>query len=119
MCGNNLLSSCGLFSYPVFYYVVVSFCSDNQSMPKSKTQRLTRQLSEMFELGSECAAVRELVLESHDVFAIEEGERGLVKDVKHEIDTGDSPPIRQPARRVPFALRGKVAGLVEEMLSAV
>ena len=75
-----------------------------------------KKLSEMLELGNECAAVRELVLESHDVFAIEEGERGLVKDVKHEVDTGDSPPIRQPARRIPFALR-KVAGLVEEMLS--
>ena len=31
--------------------------------------------------------------------------------------TGDSPPIRQPVCRIPFALREKVAGLVDEMLS--
>ena len=32
--------------------------------------------------------------------------------MKHEIVTGDSPPVRQPVRRVPFALREKVAGLI-------
>ena len=56
------------------------------------------------------------MLEAHDVFAIDEGERGQVREVQHEIVTGDSPPIRQPVRRIPFALREKVAGLVDEML---
>ena len=36
--------------------------------------------------------------------------------MKHEIVTGDSPPVRQPVHRVPFALREKVAGLVYQML---
>ena len=40
-----------------------------------------------------------------------------MREVQHEVETGDSPPIRQHVRRVPFALREKVAGLVGEMLS--
>ena len=38
-------------------------------------------------------------------FALDEGERGEVREVQHEVETGDSSPIRQPVRRVPFALR--------------
>ena len=46
----------------------------------------------------------------HDVFSLEEGERGeTVRNVQLEIDTGDSPPKRQPLRRMPFAARQEVA----------
>lgn len=75
------------------------------------------KLSSFLRFESESEAIREQVLGAHDVFAIDEGERGEVKEVQHGIVTGDSPPIRQPVRRVPFALREKVAGLVNEMLS--
>jgi len=70
-------------------------------------------------LGAEwgSGAVRELVLDSHDVFAVMDGERGEVKEVCHEVETGDSPPISQAARRVPFALREGMSRLVDEMLS--
>jgi len=70
-------------------------------------------------LGAEWGngAVRELVLDSHDVFAVMDGERGEVKEVCHEVETGDSPPVRQAARRVPFALREGMSRLVDEMLS--
>ena len=51
------------------------------------------------------------------MLALEEGEHGGVKEVQNEIVTGDSPPVRQPVRRVIFALREIVAGLVDEMLS--
>lgn len=44
------------------------------------------------------------MLETHDVFATEEGERGEVREVKHEIVTGGSPSVREPICRVPFAL---------------
>ena len=36
--------------------------------------------------------------------------------VTHTIDTGDSPPIKQQARRVPFALRHVVEDMVADML---
>ena len=55
------------------------------------------------------------MLEWDDVFA-GKGDRGEVEDVCHDIDTGDSPPLKQPARRVPFALRPELMKLVGDML---
>ena len=60
--------------------------------------------------------MRDFVLKAHDVFALSELERGEVEGIRHEIDTGESPPIRQPSRRVPFSLRPKIKGLVDDML---
>ena len=69
-------------------------------------------------LGAELGVgdVRDLVLESDDVFAVEEGEQGLVREVCHKVETGDSAPVRQLARRVPFALKEKMRELVDAML---
>ena len=75
------------------------------------------KLSGILRFEKESEAIREQVLGAHDVFAVDEGELGEVREVQHGIVTGDSPPIRQPVRRVPFALREKVAGLVNDMLS--
>ena len=61
--------------------------------------------------------LREIVLGSHDVFAVDESERGEVRDVCHKVETGDSPPVRQAVRRVPFALRERMGEMVSEMLS--
>ena len=38
--------------------------------------------------------------------------------VEHRIETGDSPPIKQPSRRVPFAVRGEITKMVGEMLES-
>ena len=51
-----------------------------------------------------------------DVFVFEDGQLGSTNVVTHSINTGDSPPIKQPARRIPFALRKKVEELVDDML---
>ena len=51
----------------------------------------------------------------HDVFSLEEGERGETNLVELGIDTGDSPPVRQPLRRMPFAARQEVARQLESM----
>ena len=42
-------------------------------------------------------------------------ELGHTDLVQHHVDTGDSPPIKQPVRRVPFFYRDKIANLVVEM----
>ena len=57
----------------------------------------------------------ELIQNHHEVFALEEGERGQTDLFKMEIDTGDSRPIKQPARRMPFAIRREVAKQVQKM----
>ena len=62
--------------------------------------------------------VCDFVLDAHDVFALSELERGKVEGIRHEINTGDSPPIRQPPRRVLFSLRPKIKELVDDMLKA-
>jgi hypothetical protein len=46
-----------------------------------------------------------LLEEYHNVFALEDGERGETDMVKLRIETGDASPIAQPVRRLPFAVR--------------
>ena len=52
-----------------------------------------------------------------DVFALDSSELGTTQLVTHSINTGQNKPIKQPVRRMPFALRRKVEELIEEMLS--
>ena len=53
--------------------------------------------------------------EYHDVFVLEEGERGETALVQMEIDTGDARPKRQPVRRTPFAARQEIARQLKQM----
>ena len=62
------------------------------------------------------ASLRDLVVEYSDVFALDMSELGLTDLVSHTINTGDNPPIRQPVRRTPFALRKKMEELVQNMM---
>ena len=74
-------------------------------------------MRDLLHLPSGCDTVGELLLEAHDVFAVEKGERDEVKEVCHDIAAGGSPPIRQQVWQVPFALHKRVNELVCEMLS--
>ena len=58
----------------------------------------------------------ELVDDYSDIFALDQSELGHTDIVTHTIDTGDHPPLHQPARRIPFALRAKVEEMVEDMM---
>ena len=51
------------------------------------------------------------------VFALDATELGTTDLTEHSIQTGDQLPIRQSARRVPFALRDTVDALVKDMLA--
>ena len=51
------------------------------------------------------------------MLAVDASELGTTDLVTHSIDTGDHPPVRQPHRRMPFALRTKVDEMVSDMLS--
>ena len=66
--------------------------------------------------SAEIDQLRSLVTEFADLFALNNSELGRTYIAVHEINTGDSPPLRQPPRRIPFALRSKVNSLVEDML---
>lgn len=57
----------------------------------------------------EKSRLHELLLKHHKAFQLEEGEHGETDLVQMQINTSDSEPKRQPARRLPFAARQKVA----------
>ena len=64
---------------------------------------------------SQSTQLMNFLADHHDVFSLEEGECGETDLVQLEIDTGDSPPKRQPLRWMPFAARQEVARQLESM----
>ena len=60
-----------------------------------------------------------MVAEYSDVFALDMSELGLTDLVSHTIyiNTGDNPPIWQPVRHAPFALREKMEELIQNMMA--
>ena len=57
-----------------------------------------------------------MLLKYHNTFALDESELGMTHCTQHRIETGDSAPIRQYARRIPYSMRSQVASLTEDML---
>ena len=57
-----------------------------------------------------------VLLEHHDVFALDEKERGETDLAPFKIDTGDAPARKQPARRIPFAVREEVNRQLKRMM---
>ena len=57
-----------------------------------------------------------VLLSQHaDVFALDPSELGCYGMVRHTIDTGDMPPLKQQPYRTPVVKREKVAQLIREM----
>ena len=59
--------------------------------------------------------VHNFLTEHHNVFALEEYERGETSLVEMEIDTGDAHPCRCAPKRVPFAVRAEMARQIHHM----
>ena len=55
----------------------------------------------------ELEQLKQLVGEFDDIFALDGDDLGCTDVVKHKVDTGDSPPIKQYPRRTPFVQRAK------------
>ena len=53
--------------------------------------------------------------EYHDVFVLAKDDLGCTDIVKHKINTGDHPPIKQYPRRTPFTQRAKIASMISDM----
>ena len=65
---------------------------------------------------AEHSQLTSLIEEFADAFALDHTELGKTSLVTHHIDTGDSAPIKQPPRRLPFALRQHMRQLIQDML---
>ena len=66
----------------------------------------------------EADQLNDLLVEYADVFALDSSELEMTDLVTHAIDTGDSVPIKQAARRIPFALRKTVDDMVQKLVLA-
>jgi len=89
-----------------------------ESADPQRVQQLLEILGvEQLDLSpSDKAQLSDLVEEFADVFALDETELGSTDWATHSIDTGDQHPVRQPPRRIPFALRARVEEMVQQML---
>ena len=78
-----------------------------------------QKLTETVKVKSLCEPERTLLLnlirDYHDIFALEESDRGETDLIQLEVDTGDVTPIKQPTRRMPFAAREEVAKQLRKM----
>ena len=62
--------------------------------------------------------LQEALLEYHHLFSLDEEERGETNLIQLSIDTGEASPIKQPARRMPYAARQEVARHIRKMQEA-
>ena len=65
---------------------------------------------------TESDQLRTILTEYADTFTQSDADLGSTNVVSHSIKTGDHSPIRQPPRRIPFALRRKVEEMVDNLL---
>ena len=111
-------------AFPSVKYQTEGLTFQESSKPLQTTLTAEREkgLCEALRLESdtlqpeESKQLKELVLEYSDLFALSASQLSTTDLVHHVIDTGDSQPVRQLPRRIPFALRGKVEEMVDEML---
>ena len=97
---------------------IAAVCPDTVTQEERRHQLLaTLKLEEARLTEDESRQVTGLVNEYLDLFALSSTELGRTTVVEHSIDTTDHLPVKQPPRRVPFALRGKVVQLMDEMLA--
>ena len=60
-------------------------------------------------IPEELSQISKLLIDYHDVLSLGEEDRGETNLVEFEIKTGSASPVRQAARRIPFAARQEIA----------
>ena len=83
-----------------------------------RKRKLLGMVKKLSLLGEQEGEFNSFLAGFHDVFSLEEGERGETDLTEMVIDTGDSPPRRVPARRMPLAVRRKVSKQLKNMQRA-
>ena len=97
-----------------------SVCAlDSSQESPSRRRSLLEQLGLALEhlTAEEQKELTDLIVSYSDTFALDSGELGSTTLAEHVIRTGDQQPIKQPPRRIPFALRSRVDTLIAEMLA--
>jgi len=102
---------------------ISTYLDQSIALATKKTRRQTRPLaSKQFDLDTINLAstqkdkLANLLDEFSDIFSTGPDDLGRTGIVKHQIDTGGHPPIKQPPRRVPMHQQETMRKHVEEML---
>ena len=97
--------------------VLPTVCSVQTTHEETHKQKLVQSVAE---IGvnlpwQEKSKLYSLLCDYHDVFVLEEGERGETGLIQMNIDTGDATPRCQPVRHTPFAARQEIATQLQQM----
>ena len=88
--------------------------TSNVEMRKRKLQESVAEIGVSLP-WQEKAKLLSLLCEHHNLFALDEGERGETGLIQMQIDTGSATPKRQAVRRTPFAARQEIARQLKVM----
>ena len=88
----------------------------SQVINTSKAAERQQKLAKILTIGD--PGLQELLMDYHHLFSVEEEERGETDLVQLSIDTGDALPIKQQARRIPYAASQEVAQHLRKMQEA-
>ena len=108
-----------------FDEVMVAPVSENSKVPGDNEEVSSRKRSLLHDIANKSAGdltseeknrLYEVLMEFADVFAENSDDMGRTGAVKHSIDTGTSPPVRQQCRRVPPFRREQAKKMIDDML---
>ena len=88
-----------------------------EDVSHQRKNQLTEQLSMREHNTEDTAALREVVLSHHSVFALSDEELGETNLVEHEIKLTDYTTITSPPRRLPYALCTELEEELERLLN--
>lgn len=80
-----------------------------------RQQKLRKSLQEPNLPPAEKATLMDFLCTHHNIFSLEDGERGETDLIQMQIDTGYATPKRQSSRRILHALRQEVAYQLQKM----
>ena len=108
-----------------FDEVMVAPVRENSKVPGDNEEVSSRKRSLLHDIANKSAGdltseeknrLYEVLMEFADVFAENSDDMGRTGAVKHSIDTGTSPPVRQQCRRVPPFRREQAKKMIDDML---
>ena len=87
------------------------------SQSKERVEQLLQLLKMSSEklLESQGQQLTQLIGEYSDVFALNDAELGCTNMVRHSIDTGDNPPVKQRPYRTPIVYRKTISQMIDQM----
>ncbi|KAL5516401.1 hypothetical protein EMCRGX_G001711 [Ephydatia muelleri] len=90
-------------------------------LPARSTEAIGKAVGELMGDTSglsreECAKLKTILHHFSDVISVGDGDLGRTNVLRHTINSGDTPPVHQPARRLPFHQRDVVQKMIQGML---